>query len=204
MSDKWNKRYGSPEYAYGVEPNLFFKDQLGQLKPGSILLPADGEGRNGVYAASQNWKVSAFDISTVGRTKALKLAAVCTVEISYDVHDCQSASYPENHFDAIALVFAHLPPKLRYDCHQKMITFLKPGGTLMLEGFHTSHLKYNSVNPKAGGPKDIGMLFDADLLRSDFKTLDILSLEQIDLYLKEGEYHDGVSAIIRLVARKPF
>jgi hypothetical protein len=39
---------------YGTTPNEFFKQQLDLLEPGNILLPADGEGRNAVYAASQS------------------------------------------------------------------------------------------------------------------------------------------------------
>lgn len=70
----WNKRYAAAEYVYGIAPNDFFKEHLDQLKPGSILLPAEGEGRNAVYAALQGWKVTAFDISKNGGEKALQLS----------------------------------------------------------------------------------------------------------------------------------
>ena len=63
MKDFWNERYGAPEYAYGTEPNVFFKQELDGLKPGRLLLPAEGEGRNGVYAAEKGWSVSAYDWS---------------------------------------------------------------------------------------------------------------------------------------------
>lgn len=46
--------------AYGTEPNAFFKAQLDQLTPGRLLLPAEGEGRNAVYAAKKGWEVAAF------------------------------------------------------------------------------------------------------------------------------------------------
>jgi hypothetical protein len=48
MKEFWNERYANEEYAYGEEPNEFFKQELARLQPGRILLPADGEGRNGV------------------------------------------------------------------------------------------------------------------------------------------------------------
>tara|TARA_R100001377_G_C3182541_1_gene107226 strand:+ start:629 stop:811 length:183 start_codon:yes stop_codon:yes gene_type:complete len=44
---------------YGTEPNDFFKQQIDKLKPGKILIPEEGEGRNAVYAASQGWKLMA-------------------------------------------------------------------------------------------------------------------------------------------------
>ncbi|MBT8258511.1 MAG: class I SAM-dependent methyltransferase [Bacteroidia bacterium] len=199
----WNERFSSPDYAYGTEPNLFFKAQLNQLARGSLLLPADGEGRNGVYAALKGWEVTAFDISSAAKNKALKLAAEKGVELKYNIHDCLSAKYPLNHFDVIALVFAHFSPEHRQACHRKLVHFLKPGGILILEGFHTTQVKFNSVNPKAGGPKNIDMLFDKEKLKDDFKDLDIQLLEQETLYLKEGEYHDGDCSVIRLVAKKP-
>lgn len=42
---KWNERFGKAEYAYGTKPNNYLKQQLGNLKVGSILFPAEGEGR---------------------------------------------------------------------------------------------------------------------------------------------------------------
>ena len=51
MSDFWNEKYGRSEYLYGKAPNTFFVEKLNELQKGSILLPAEGEGRNAVYAA---------------------------------------------------------------------------------------------------------------------------------------------------------
>ena len=70
----WDSRYSEKAYAFGTAPNVFLKEKLENLKPGTILFPAEGEGRNAVYAANRGWMVSAFDISTEGWKKALKLA----------------------------------------------------------------------------------------------------------------------------------
>ncbi|GAB2536933.1 hypothetical protein [Rufibacter soli] len=75
MQDFWNNRYHRHKSVYGAKPNEFFKAQLAGLKPGALLLAAEGEGRNAVYAAHQGWKVSAFDFSTTGKAKALQLAS---------------------------------------------------------------------------------------------------------------------------------
>ena len=69
LADFWNERFGKEEFIYGTEPNIFFKEQLDKLETGTLLLPAEGEGRNAVYAATQGWEVSAFDISEQGREK---------------------------------------------------------------------------------------------------------------------------------------
>jgi len=59
MQPNWNDRYADGAFAYGKEPNVFFADQLKQFESGTILMPADGEGRNGVYAATLGWQVTA-------------------------------------------------------------------------------------------------------------------------------------------------
>ena len=43
IKEFWDGRYSVPEYAYGVDPNEYFKEQLDKLSPGKILLPAEGE-----------------------------------------------------------------------------------------------------------------------------------------------------------------
>jgi hypothetical protein len=68
-ADRWNERYSKDGFAYGEQPNNYLKEQLEKLQAGSILFPAEGEGRNAVFAARLGWKVSAFDISTEGKEK---------------------------------------------------------------------------------------------------------------------------------------
>ena len=78
-ADFWNERYAQKEFVYGTQPNTFFKEQLDKLDTGNILLPAEGEGRNAVFAASQGWDVLAFDISESGKKKAIQLAKLQTM-----------------------------------------------------------------------------------------------------------------------------
>ena len=75
MKQFWDQRYAENETVYGFTPNQFFKQFIDGRKPGSILLPAEGEGRNAVFAARLGWEVDAFDSSSVARKKALDFAA---------------------------------------------------------------------------------------------------------------------------------
>jgi len=61
MKEFWNQRYSDVEYTYGEFPNKFISSELQKLKSGKILFPADGEGRNSVFAAKNKWEVFAFD-----------------------------------------------------------------------------------------------------------------------------------------------
>ena len=51
MQEFWDQRFDIKEFVYGRHPNAFFKDFIDHHKAGSLLLPAEGEGRNAVYAA---------------------------------------------------------------------------------------------------------------------------------------------------------
>ena len=47
-TNRWNDRYKANEFAYGEQPNNYLKEQLEKLPAGTILFPAEGEGRNAV------------------------------------------------------------------------------------------------------------------------------------------------------------
>ncbi len=82
-NDFWNERYSSDEYIFGANPNEYFKSKIAELKPGRILVPAAGEGRDAVYVATLGWEVMSFDLSEIGKAKALKLAVLQNVNIDY-------------------------------------------------------------------------------------------------------------------------
>ncbi|MER2999166.1 class I SAM-dependent methyltransferase [Pontibacter populi] len=199
MQEFWNERYKQPEMAYGKEPNAFFREQLDKLQPGKLLLPAEGEGRNAVYAATIGWQVQAFDYSEAGRTKALQLADALGVTIDYTLSEAENYTSGPESYDAVALIYAHFPPAIRHKLHQQVKGWLKPGGTVMLEAFHPKQMDgYTS-----GGPQNHAMLYTADMLRSDFTGLKIKVLQEYEITLHEGIYHNGAGYVTRLVATKP-
>ncbi len=202
MKEFWNERYGEEAYAYGHEPNAYFKEQLAKFPPGKLLLPAEGEGRNAVYAAELGWEVLAFDISEEGKRKAEQLAQERQVEIEYIVGSLEELALEEAQFDAIGLIYAHFPAELKSGYHRMLTRSLKKGGIVIFEAFSKTHLEYNSANPKAGGPRDINVLFSVDELRADFADFEILELEEMETVLSEGLYHQGRSSVIRFTGRK--
>jgi 2-polyprenyl-3-methyl-5-hydroxy-6-metoxy-1,4-benzoquinol methylase len=201
-TDRWNDRYSSAEFAYGEEPNHYFKEQLKKLDVGALLLPAEGEGRNAVYAARLGWTVSAFDISTEGKKKALQLAAANQVTIDYQVGELSSLHYHPGQFDAIALIYAHFPAAVKSDCHRQLDHYLRKGGTLIFEAFSKKHLEYISRDEKMGGPRELDMLFSIEEIQSDFVNYEIIELLETEVDLNEGAFHKGKGSVIRFVGRK--
>jgi 2-polyprenyl-3-methyl-5-hydroxy-6-metoxy-1,4-benzoquinol methylase len=197
MLNHWDERYSSQEYIYGTEPNGFLKEQLPKLKPGRILFPAEGEGRNAVYAATLGWKTDAFDQSIEGQKKALQLAKNKGVSIDYEIHALEHWNPEPDQYDCIALIFVHLPDGLRQQVHKAAIKSLKPGGTLILHAFTINQLPRSS-----GGPKTAELLFSKKLLEQDFKNIDIIELKETQVMLEEGQLHQGLADVVQLIGRK--
>lgn len=197
MSDFWNKRFGAKEYAYGEKPNRFFKQELEKLSPGKILLPAEGEGRNAVFAAKLGWEVTAFDSSEEGKTKAEKLAEKHQVKIEYVLEENEQIDLPKDSFDCVGLIFVQTNRHKRSEYHQKIVSFLKPGGILILEGFSKKQ-----INKGSGGPRSIDMLFSKEELEHDFATFSTLEITEANVSLSEGRFHQGIASVIRVVGVK--
>jgi SAM-dependent methyltransferase len=201
-TDRWNERYSKNEFAYGEAPNNYLKEQLEKLNVGAILFPAEGEGRNAVFAATLGWKVSAFDISIDGKRKAMQLAAANNVSIDYQVGELQTLNYHNEQFDAIALIYAHFPAAIKSSYHKALDKYLKKGGVIIFEAFSKKHIDYISKNENVGGPKDIASLFSTDEVRSDFANYDFRELAETEIELNEGQYHNGQGSVIRFVGQK--
>jgi SAM-dependent methyltransferase len=201
-TERWNDRYSNAAFAYGEEPNNFFKEQIEKLKPGTILFPAEGEGRNAVYAAKSGWEVAAFDISEEGKNKALKLAESNNVTIDYKVGELETLNYQPEQFDTIALIYAHFPAEIKSQLHQILETYLRKEGIIIFEAFSKKHLEYLAVNDKVGGPKDIESLFSIEEIKADFPNYEIIQLEETEIELNEGLFHNGKGSVIRFVGKK--
>lgn len=201
MKSFWEQRYGQKEYAYGTEPNQYFKEALNTLTPGKILMAAEGEGRNAVYAATQGWEVVAYDWSENAQRKAHKLASKYGVQIEYHLASLNKLHFQEHTFDALALIYVHFPEQIRLQNHQKLYQWLKPGGHLIIEAFSKSHLSFSKKNPAVGGPKELSQLYSLDV-GEDFENSSIIKLTEDKIQLNEGIYHQGQAQVIRLFASK--
>jgi SAM-dependent methyltransferase len=196
MQEFWNKRYAENEMVFGYKPNQFFKLFIDLHISGTLLLPAEGEGRNAVYAAEKGWQVDAFDFSEMAKEKALKYASKKNVNINYYLQDI-AEFIATKQYDAVALCYVHLPELLRNKFHQEIYKAVKPGGFILLEGYTKNQLQYNS-----GGPKDIDMLYVKADICKDFPLLDFKTCEEMELVLDEGPFHRGKASILRLIGQK--
>jgi hypothetical protein len=194
----WDERYGEEGFAYGTEPNDFLVEVVDQIPAGPVLCLAEGEGRNAVFLAGRGHSVLAIDQSAVGLDKARVLAARRHVPIETQVTDLAAFEFEARHFAGIVSIWAHLPPELRRKVHEQCVEALIPGGVMVLEAYTPAQ-----VGRGTGGPPNPALCMTAEGLRAELTGLYFEILVERERQVSEGKYHNGVSAVVQMVARKP-
>ncbi len=195
----WNRRFSAPGYLFGTEPNAWLHAHADVWHAGQrVLCVADGEGRNSVFLAQRGLTVDAFDIAEVGVRKARDFARITGVKVNFAVSDIATLQWPESLYDGVAAIFIQFAdPQLRSRIFEGMVRCLKPGGSLVLQGYTPKQLDYGT-----GGPPVASHMYTPQLLREAFQAMEILELQEYEAELAEGSAHKGYSALVGMVARK--
>ncbi|MCB0314039.1 MAG: class I SAM-dependent methyltransferase [Calditrichaeota bacterium] len=194
----WDQRYNTPEYIYGKTPNDFLVEMIDRLPKGEVLSLAEGEGRNGVYLAQQGCRVTGVDSSAVALQKARNLAAERGVQLNTLHRNLSELEIEPAAWDAVVSIFCHLPAPLRASLHRQVVQGLRPGGCLLLEAYTPRQLEF-----RTGGPPTIELMMDLKTLRQELKGLNLEHAREVERDIREGSYHNGRSAVVQILARKP-
>lgn len=197
--DHWDARFSGADYYFGRAPNRFLAEHRDLLPPtGQALAVADGEGRNGVWLAEQGLDVLSVDFSPVALAKAKRLAVERKVALRTEEVDLGTWQWPEAGFEVVAAIFIQFAaPELRGRIFAGIKNALRPGRLLLLQGYRPKQLDF-----RTGGPPLLENLYTEELLRAAFADLSVTELRSHDDVIQEGSGHDGMSALIDLVARK--
>ncbi|WP_282012031.1 class I SAM-dependent methyltransferase [Nitrospina watsonii] len=179
--DRWNKKYEVDVFLFGKEPVPFLKKNAGLLPKGKTLDIAMGEGRNGVFLATQGFDVTGWDISTVGLQKAHRLAQEHNVSIETQVVDLEKAELPKNTYDVILMMYY-----MQRDLFPQIRDALKPGGMAVIETYNVDYLKYRDFRRE--------WTLDTNELLDVFKDFKIIRYQA---------YDDGEEAYSSIIAQKP-
>lgn len=195
----WNEIFDKPDYIFGTEPNDYLVEKKEFLHSGQkVLMVADGEGRNSVWAAAHGLDVDAFDLSEKAVEKAERLALKKGVSVNYFVSGVDEWGWEEEKYDIVVVIFVQFAtPNMRTRLFANCIRTLKKGGLLILQGYTPKQLEY-----KTGGPPIFEHLYTEEMLRDYFASLDIIELKTYDAFISEGPRHTGMSGLIGMLARK--
>jgi 2-polyprenyl-3-methyl-5-hydroxy-6-metoxy-1,4-benzoquinol methylase len=184
---RWDKRFGTKEFALGREPNPFLKRYIHLLPKGKALDIATGEGRNAVFLARHGFEVDAVDISEKGLKKARKLAREIGVKVNAFLVDLDDYQIEKDRYDLIADFYflkRRLIPRIRKG--------LKKGGKVIFETYLLEHRTLG-----AGGPKQAKYFLKPNELLRLFKNFQVL-------FYREGIFREGGrrKAVASLIAEK--
>lgn len=197
----WDERYGDPHrFFYGERPNDFLAAHARLIAPGSrVLCLADGEARNGVWLALQGHHVVSLDFSAVAQEKGRALAKARGVEVEFwcqDLADWVNEPDPEQPWDAVVSIFAHLPKSLAQAVAATATRQTRPGGMLLCEAYTPAQLSLGT-----GGPKTPDVL----LTRTDVQDMWAgwhLDVRLVERRIFEGPGHQGLSSVVQALGRR--
>lgn len=196
--ESWNQCYAADDYYFGTEPNDLLVRHCSVIRPGGdVLCLGEGEGRNAVFLAHEGYRVVAVDQSAVGLRKAEQLAATKGVQIQTVVADLADYQIEPSHWDGIVSIWCHLPRSLRVAVHRQVVAGLKPDGVFVLEAYTPAQLRRGT-----GGPPTADRMLTLPELRRELKGLGLAHALERERVVHEGSGHDGMSAVVQIIARK--
>jgi SAM-dependent methyltransferase len=185
--DRWNRILTSASPKFNTQPNAFLVQMTKEHKPGKALDVGMGQGRNAIYLARQGWNVTGFDPADKAVALAKDEARRLGVELTTQVVDDEHFDFGREQWDLIVLSYVslrHLPDRL-YDS-------LKPGGLVVVEGFHRDATKNSSIGA--------GVVFETNELLKIFQRYRIIHYEDADGL---GDFGLQNTRVVRLAAQKP-
>lgn len=178
--DRWDNKYDTEVYLFGEKPIPFLVENAHLLPKGKVLDIAMGEGRNGVYLATQGFDVLGLDISATGLKKAHRLAEKNNVTIETRVVDLESFTLAPNSYDVILCTYY-----MQRDLFKQFQSALKPGGMIVVETYNVDYLKYTRFSRK--------WALDTNELLDIFKGMRVIRYQ---------DYDDGKEAYSSIIAEK--
>jgi len=100
------------------------------------------------------------------------------------------------------LFYTHFGSEEKADFFNRVKQWLEPGGIVIMEVFSKDNLNHRAQDPRIGGPEDPDMLYSLEEVWEFFDNFEILELEQQEIELQEGLYHNGTGSVIRFIGQK--
>ncbi len=186
-TERWNRILTAPAPAFNTKPNAFLVEMTQGRSPGHALDVGMGQGRNAIYLAQQGWTVTGFDPAdqavAAADAEARRLGVTLTTRVLRD----DQFDFGKEQWDLIVLSYVGLR-----DLVPRLYDSLKPGGLVIVEGFHRDATKTASI----GG----GVVFDTNELLKLFERFRVVRYEDTE---GMGDFGMQRTRLVRLCAQKP-
>jgi SAM-dependent methyltransferase len=183
--ERWNDVFRR-EAGFNPEPNTLLTQAVQGVKPGKALDVGMGQGRNSVYLAQLGWDVTGMDPAEVGLAIGRRSAQEANVRITPVLQTAEEFDWGQARWDLIAVIYMN-PRGLK----EQIRTSLKPGGLLVVEGFHRDATKEGKIAA--------GVVYDTDELKNMLPDFDIVHYEEpVEL----PDFGPEKVRLVRLIARK--
>lgn len=196
----WDARYAAAQGGlFGETPNTWLRMALAQPgpAPGSALLIADGDGRNGTWLAAQGLAVTAFDLSPEATRRAEARDRAAGVQAERSAADVMSWTPGPRAWDLVALIHLQGPEGLRRAAFSAAAAALAPDGRLVLEGFGGEG---GGPGPERAAQRWQDVEVEAWTAAAGLVVKELL---EGTVTLDEGPRHQGPARMLRLIARRP-
>ncbi|UOQ72414.1 class I SAM-dependent methyltransferase [Hymenobacter cellulosilyticus] len=169
-------------------PNTLLVESVKNHPVGTALDVGMGEGRNALYLAQLGWQVTGVDIADEALAYAQKKARAMKVKITTVQQDADRFDWGTNKWDLIVLSYAG-----GREYAPKVMQALKPGGLVVLEGFH----KDATQTMKIGD----GVVYSTNELKTLYSAAG-LKIVRYEEPLGTADFGKREVRLVKLVARK--
>ncbi|HEX8427321.1 class I SAM-dependent methyltransferase [Hymenobacter sp.] len=187
---KWNAVLTGKEtrVAFNAQPNKLLAETIKGRPPGKALDVGMGQGRNTLFLARQGWDAYGVDIADEAVNLAQDNARKANLRITTFVQDDAEFDFGTNRWDLVAFIYAGGRNHV-----EKVRQSLKPGGLVVIEGFHHDATKVRKIGEN--------VVFDTDELKKLYTAagFTILRYEENPGI---GDFGMQQMRLVKLVAQK--
>ena len=185
--DRWNKILTSPEGRFNRDPNAFLVEMIKGRTPGTALDVGMGQGRNALYLAQKGWTVTGFDPAAEAVALAQREAKKAGLAITTEIVRSEQFDFGHARWDLILYSYAGSRGSVK-----QAIESLKPGGIIVIEGFHRDTAVANGTGTAVS--------FDTNELLQAYPGLRVIRYEDTEAVADFGLQKVRV---VRFCAQKP-